>query len=443
MVNIHTSCEKERDPERVTPPNFVYKRSLTLGSLFDGSGGFPLAGLTVGVRPLWASEIEPFPIRVTKKNLPMMEHVGDVRCLHGSQLEPVDILTFGSPCTDLSNAGKRVGIQGEASGLFFEAIRIVKEMREATNGQYPRYCVWENVPGAFSTNGGQDFRSVLSSFAHVCDSEAPDIPMPKNGRWARSGAIVGDGYSIAWRVLDAQYFGVPQRRKRIFLVCDFGTEHAGEILFERRGLPLSVGKAEARTKSRDVSFDGRSCIKASSVGTYHKERRNSLTVCPTNIAGTLDCKTASASCNQTKTLVYGVSGRTLQSPSVDAYGCLTISSELSPTLTASNTGGVCDTIGTHVRVFTPLECCRLQGFPDYWCEDTEVKNPSDEELSFWRGVWDRWCDLRGVKRRSEKQICKWLASPPSDTAMYKLWGNGVALPCVAFVMGRIVSLDRV
>ena len=142
-------------------------RKLTLGSLFDGSGGFPLGGLLCGIEPVWASEVEPFPIRVTTKRLPFMKHYGDVSALDGGQLPPVDIITFGSPCQDMSVAGKREGLDGERSGLFHEAIRIVKEMREKTNGAYPRYIVWENVPGAFSSNKGEDFWCVLKAVAGI------------------------------------------------------------------------------------------------------------------------------------------------------------------------------------------------------------------------------------------------------------------------------------
>jgi hypothetical protein len=140
---------------------------LTLGSLFDGSGGFPLGGLLCGIEPLWASEIEPFPIRVTTKRIPQMKHYGDISKLNGANLPPVDIITFGSPCTDMSVAGKRAGLDGEQSVLFYEAIRIIKEMRCKTNGRYPRYAVWENVPGAFSSNKGADFRAVLEAVIGV------------------------------------------------------------------------------------------------------------------------------------------------------------------------------------------------------------------------------------------------------------------------------------
>ena len=206
---------------------------LTLGSLFDGSGGFPLGGLLCGITPVWASEIEPFPIRVTTKRLPFMKHYGDVSRMDGGKIEPVDVITFGSPCQDMSIAGKRAGLDGSRSNLFYEAMRIVKEMRCATDGKYPRYIVWENVPGAFSSNKGADFQSVLEE---ICSVKGYEIHTPRPERWANAGEIVADDFSLAWRVFDAQYWGVPQRRKRIYLVADFAGGSAGKILFESEGV---------------------------------------------------------------------------------------------------------------------------------------------------------------------------------------------------------------
>ena len=208
---------------------------LTLGSLFDGSGGFPLGGLLAGITPLWASEIEPFPIRVTTKRLPSVKHLGDINSIRGDEIEPVDIITFGSPCTDMSVAGKRAGLGGQQSCLFYQAIRIVEEMRCATDGKYPRFIVWENVPGAFSSNKGEDFKAVLEAVCSVKGEGVP-VPGPPKGKWANAGNIVGDGFSLAWRVLDAQFWGVPQRRKRIYLVADFAGGSAGKILFESEGV---------------------------------------------------------------------------------------------------------------------------------------------------------------------------------------------------------------
>lgn len=209
------------------------RNKLTLGSLFDGSGGFPLGGLISGITPVWASEIEPFPIRVTTKRLPFMKHYGDVSRMDGRKIEPVDIITFGSPCQDMSIAGRREGLDGSRSSLFYEAVRIVKEMRCATDGRYPRYIVWENVPGAFSSNKGADFQSVLEE---ICSVKGYEIDPARPERWANAGEIVADDFSLAWRVFDAQYWGVPQRRKRIYLVADFAGGSAGKILFESEGV---------------------------------------------------------------------------------------------------------------------------------------------------------------------------------------------------------------
>ena len=208
-------------------------KTLTLGSLFDGSGGFPLGGLISGIIPVWASEIEPFPIRVTTKRLPFMKHYGNVSRLNGADLEPVDIITFGSPCQDMSVAGRRAGLDGSRSNLFYEAVRIAKEMRDATDGRYPTWLCWENVPGAFSSNCGEDFKAVLDEIRRVKDPEA-DTPRP--ARWPNAGCILAGDHSIAWRVFDAQYWGVPQRRKRIYLVADLAGQRAGKVLFESEGL---------------------------------------------------------------------------------------------------------------------------------------------------------------------------------------------------------------
>jgi len=225
--------------------NRIYKTpGITLGSLFDGIGGFPYASSFYGIRPVWASEILPQAVSVTKRHFPQMKHVGDITKLDGAKLPPVDIITFGSPCQDLSTAGKRVGLSGERSGLFMEAIRIIDEMRRATNGNYPRYALWENVPGAMSSTRGRDFQAVLEAFTKT------EIPMPLSGRWANAGMVRSDGVDLAWRVLNAQHFGVPQRRRRIFLVCDFGGESAGEILFIEesvRGNPAPGGEARKGT----------------------------------------------------------------------------------------------------------------------------------------------------------------------------------------------------
>ena len=210
-------------------------KNLTLGSLFDGSGGFPLGGLLSGITPVWASEVEPFPIMVTSRRLPFMKHYGDISQMNGGEIEPVDIITFGSPCTDMSIAGRRAGLEGKQSVLFYEAIRIIKEMRCKTNGKYPRWICWENVPGAFSSNKGEDFRAVLEAVIGVV-CEGTEVPMPEKNRWTYADLYMGDGWSVAYRTLDAQYWGVPQRRRRIYLVADFAGGSAGEILFKSEGV---------------------------------------------------------------------------------------------------------------------------------------------------------------------------------------------------------------
>ena len=238
--------------------------NLTLGSLFDGSGGFPLGGLISGVTPVWASEIEPFPIRVTTKRLPFMKHYGDVSTLSGADLEPVDIITFGSPCQDMSVAGRRAGLDGSRSNLFYEAVRIAKEMREATNGRYPTWLCWENVPGAFSSNSGSDFKAVLDEIRKIKDPEA-DTPRP--AKWPNAGCVLADDHSVAWRVFDAQYWGVPQRRKRIYLVADLAGQRAGKVLFESEGVSGytpqgfrswqgSAGAAEEGAHPAGIGTDG-------------------------------------------------------------------------------------------------------------------------------------------------------------------------------------------
>ena len=203
---------------------------MTLGSFFDGIGGWLLAARHAGVTPVWASEIEPFPCSVTARHFPTVEQLGDITQIDPDEIEPVDIICAGSPCQDLSIAGKRKGLDGERSSLFKTAISIFHQMRERTGR--PRFFVWENVPGAFSSNKGLDFRAVLEEIGQT------EIPMPPNGKWANAGMVELPQCQIAWRVLDAQYWGVPQRRRRIFLVADFAADGrcAGKILFEPEGM---------------------------------------------------------------------------------------------------------------------------------------------------------------------------------------------------------------
>ena len=230
---------------------------LTMGSLFDGIGGFPLAAMRCGIVPVWASEIESFPIEVTKYHFPNMIHLGDITRLDGALIPPVDIICGGSPCQDLSVAGARAGLAGARSGLFMEQIRVVKEMRNAdirsglpAEFVRPQLMVWENVPGAFSsgTPKGEDFRIVLEEICRIkCGSV--HVPRPDAGKWEPAGRILlGTDFSLAWRVLDAQYWGVPQRRRRIFVIADFRGKSAQTVLFDPDGLPRYPAAGEGARK---------------------------------------------------------------------------------------------------------------------------------------------------------------------------------------------------
>ena len=523
-------------------------KNLTLGSLFDGSGGFPLGGLISGITPVWASEIEPFPIRVTTKRLPTMRHYGDVSALDGAELEPVDIITFGSPCQDMSVAGKRAGLDGSRSNLFYEAVRIAKEMRAATNGQYPTWLVWENVPGAFSSNGGEDFKAVLDEIRRIKDPEA-DTPRP--AKWSGAGCILADDYSVAWRVLNAQYWGVPQRRKRIYLVADLAGQRAGKVLFESEGLsgytpegfrswqgtagaaeersgeagafclndqggsrldvseevvgtlraqdhghpPLVMGAAgfctEHSAKARSIGYEEETSptLRAGTVpaAVYENHGQDARFTGPLDVAPTVLSTYGTGGNNQPFVVetpkVYGIcakdsnamksdnphSGfyeaettRTLDgnggNPTCNQGGMAVVARPVYTTSKNSYHIGVEENIANTlvatdykdpptvtedpyyiVRRLTPTECARLQGFPDWWCEGLETPEPTVEDLSFWGEVFDTHCAVTGIgKQKTDAQIMRWLRDPHSDSAEYKLWGNGVALPCVCFVLAGIV-----
>ncbi len=237
---------------------------MRMGSLFDGIGGFPLAAVRNGFTPVWASEIEAFPIEVTKIRFPEMRHVGDITKLDGAKLPPVDVICGGSPCQDLSVAGQRRGLAGERSGLFMEQTRIAKEMRKADEQRNvpahlvrPRYLVWENVPGAFSSADGEDFRAVIEEIVRIKYS-ACDVPRPESGRWESAGAVLlGNEFSLAWRVMDAQFWGVAQRRRRIFLVADFGGTTAPEILFKQDGLFGNIAQSGGQRQGTAAPAQGR------------------------------------------------------------------------------------------------------------------------------------------------------------------------------------------
>ena len=627
--------------------------NLTLGSLFDGSGGFPLGGLISGIQPVWASEIEPFPIRVTTKRMPFMKHYGDISQMDGGKIEPVDIITFGSPCTDMSVAGRRAGLDGRQSVLFYQAIRIIKEMRCATNGRYPRYIVWENVPGAFSSNGGEDFKAVLEAVINVAEPEA-QVPMPEKNRWPYADCYMGDGWSVAYRVLDAQYWGVPQRRKRIYLVADFAGWSAFDILFKSEGLSgysaegfrawqRTAGSAadcagtagiclndqggqrmdvtddvsatlraeahhlpcvlesagfctEHSSKSRSIGYeeetsptlragvvpaavalenhptdcrvkisdDGMVQTLTSRMGTgggnvplVMGKQTTAYGICSkdsnamksdnphsgfyeADTARTLDGNGGNPACNQggiavvaftqnqrnevrdlgeqsavvcansgTKQQTFVLQGnmigrsdgngpqgdginedvsftlntvdrhvvyamttgnfsqvtedaaptliaRDFKDPTAVCYGIgrdtfnqsknarfsPTFDEELQPTLVAKGPGAIQN--GYTVRRLTPTECARLQGFPDWWCDNLGIAEPTMEDIRYWYEVFETHRRITGssAKPKSLKQIAKWLRDPHSDAAEYKMWGNGVALPCIVFVLSGIVWSAR-
>lgn len=690
-------------------------RSLTLGSLFDGSGGFPLGGLLAGITPVWASEIEPFPIRVTTKRLPFMKHYGDITAMDGGKVEPVDIITFGSPCQDMSVAGRRDGLDGSRSSLFYEAVRIIKEMRCATGGKYPRYIVWENVPGAFSSNKGEDFKAVLEAVIGIVQPDT-QVPMPEKARWPYADLYLGDGWSVAYRTLDAQYWGVPQRRRRIYLVADLAGRGAGKILFESEGLSgysaegfrswqraagsleTCIGAAGRQAASAfdgyngsltdetsatlgvncgmstgrngvvlndqggyriEVSEDVAATLRAETHGhppcvvesagfcTEHSAKSRTIgyeeECSPTLRAGTVPAavalenypidgrikvqedgnvqtltsrmgtggnnvplvmkirsgcegggkgaliqtdKSATLSCNNDQTLFEPCSwdggqvsptltkqnaGGSQRMPDKDNFNCVLqpfgicskdsnsmksgnphsgiyeaetsrtldanggnpscnqggiavvaftqnqrdevrdlgdcsavvcanagtkqqtfvlqgsmigrddkngpqgdgvnedvsftlntvdrhavyamttgsytqVEEETSPTIMArdyKDPNAVCSGIGYTVRRLTPTECARLQGFPDNWCADLGTDKPTDEELYFWHKVFKTYAAVTGCKMKSDAQIAKWLRNPHSDAAEYKMWGNGVALPCVWFVLAGIVWAEKI
>lgn len=515
--------------------------TLTLGSLFDGSGGFPLGGLLCGITPIWASEIEPFPIRVTTKRLPQMKHYGDVSLMDGGEIEPVDIITFGSPCQDMSIAGRREGLDGRRSGLFYEAVRIIKEMRVKTNGQYPKYIVWENVPGAFSSNGGEDFRCVLESICKIADETVSVPPAPK---WLHAGSIMGEGYSVSWRLLDAQHWGVPQRRKRIYLVADLNGGSAGEILFKSEGLSgysaagFEAWKRAARSTEGSTGEAGLFCLNdqggnrmdvsegvtgtlraqdhghtpavmAAGFCTEHSARSRSIgyeeETSPTLRAGVVPAAIAlehhptdsrikidSGNAVQTLTGRMGTGGNNVplvMSHEGVAYGIdratcnmgqgakfdIAVKEELEPTMVARGPNAVAHPVYSTsknsyhteaeedvantlvatdykdpptvagepyyiVRRLTPTECARLQGFPDWWCSEIGTEEPTEEEITFWEEVFEthRRLVTKASKPKTRNQIVKWLKVPHLDSSEYKLWGNGVALPCVWFVLAGIV-----
>lgn len=453
---------------------------MKLGSLFDGSGGFPLVGSLCGIEPVWASEVEPYPIAVTKSRFQNMKHLGSVTDINGGDIEPVDIITFGSPCQDLSVAGKRAGLKHEAngdeettrSGLFMEAVRIIKEMREATNGECPTFAVWENVPGAFSSNKGEDFRTVLEELIKIVEPTAVMPAVPKNG-WPYADSYCGDGWSLAYRVFDAQYWGVPQRRRRIYLVLDLRGQRAGKVSFEREGLrgnfatfktagQGTAGDAADRSGADDCEGIAIVCVKCydargngdgQTVSTLTGDHENRITDYTTVIClqGNGIDRADTAGCNGKgwkEDTSYTLN--TIDRPAVvycTDIGFFNSQEEVAPILLARQykdphlVSYPENAIQYIVRRLTPTECARLQGFPDDWGHPDHKEDFTDEEYRFWLNVRNTHAAINGKLQKdyTKAQMLTWYNKLHTDSSEYKMCGNGISLPTALYVMQGIAE----
>lgn len=423
---------------------------MKLLDLFSGMCGFSHAAEKHGFFTTAFCEIDKFCHRVIQKHYPDRHIHTDIRSVNGGEIEPVDVVTFGSPCQNLSIAGKQEGLEGKQSCLFYEAIRIVREMREKTDGRYPRYAVWENVPGAFSSNKRQDFRAVLEEITQA------KIPMPRSGRWANAGMVRGNGRSVAWRVLDAQYWGVPQRRRRIFLVADFRGQSAPEILFECEGMSGDITESGKEGQGTAAGI-GEGVTTAIPINTMTAQGRPSMISygIQGSMIGRADKNGPQGNgINQEVSFTLNTTDRhAVAHPRITGTLCTSGAGMNRPAGMASETDLVfvqCLTTGTGqrydpetetllpmaigyqgnkniahcvranaskadkpdssmyiiqqytVRRLTPLECLRLQGFPDDWLDGLNL----------------------------------------SDTAKYRMIGNSVAIPCVEYVMERIARYAK-
>lgn len=362
---------------------------MTIGSLFSGAGGFELAATKAGMTPLWASEIEPYAIAVTSARFPGMEHLGDIRAIHGGEIAPVDVVCGGSPCQDMSTSSptRGEGVHGERSGLFWEMIRVIKEMKEATHGKYPRFVVFENVPGALSCHGGEDFAQIVEAFASLC---AGGVHVPRPQRWQNAGVVVGDGWSLAWRVMDSQYFGCAQRRKRVYLVLDSGSERAWEVLFEREGRKGLAGADGSLGQSAAPPTAGSAPGLCRAVDNHQQDCRLRL-YGETDPLPTLSHKMGTGGNNVPLVLCVG-NKQINQSAMTPQAGTLNCMHDQQVVYVDDGNGPV-------LRRLTPLECLRAQGYPDNWWEDV----------------------------------------PGSDTARYRLMGNSVAIPVVSAIMRSLAA----
>jgi DNA (cytosine-5)-methyltransferase 1 len=497
-----------------------------------------------------------------------MKHLGDISKVDGVTIEPVDIITFGSPCQDLSVAGKQAGLkhtdngdeETTRSGLFMEAVRIIKEMRQATNGKHPTFALWENVPGAFSSNRGGDFRVVLEELIKIAEPTAVMPEVPSKG-WPYADSYLGDGWSLAYRVLDAQYWGVPQRRRRIYLVLDLRGERARDVLFEREGLrwyftqgrtpwqgapadaqgSLDADDVERGRRGLDaVGFDsynlcepgdkGRTvttpsgglnkhipCVVARE-GVFHEayqhhgwresEKAGTLTAAQNDhvrgdtplVCEPIYClqgngidRADTAGCNGKgvkENICYTLN--TIDRPAVsylasgkNATGTLLanagtklwlgnqeafsgdyhiIEEQPAAGVDCRNGAEILEAVGAlqasadHtlncnnvvrtqyiVRRLTPTEFARLQGFPDKWGHIQQKNKLTEEERVFWQDVRNTHAALNGraVKDYTEKQMLAWYNKLHTDSAEYKMWGNGIALPTALYCMqGLAEALER-
>lgn len=463
---------------------------MKLGSLFDGSGTCPLAASAVGIIPAWASEIEPFPKAVTQSRFPKMVPLGDITKMNGAEIEPVDVITFGSPCQNLSIAGNGKGLAGQESSLFFEAIRVIQEMRCATNGRFPQIVIWENVYGAFSSTQGDDFRTVIETLWKICegDDSVPRYAEDKRGRqkWPHTGFILGDYSSIAWRGLDAQGWGVPQRRKRVFVVLDLGGQCAGQILFEREGLRRDFKKVR-RTGETIRPASETSPVEHYRVYAVENHAQDSrVSLRPDNTVQTLAGRMGTGGGNVPLVLVpcFGQASYDEYAPTEQAVtlkatggnygggtenlvlvpckadvgianggagkkaGSIAFSKEVSPTLKAGASGlqapvvaipytlkirSGCEGGGKGALVQKDKSATRSCNNDQTLFVPTQTEN--GEVIYLARKLTPTECaSLQGF----EKDWCALV--PHKDSAEYKMWGNGMAFPCMLYIMEGVQEI---
>ena len=418
---------------------------LTLGSLFDGLGGWQLAALYNGVRPVWSSEIEAFPIAITKKHFPDTLQLGDITKLDGRTLPLVDIICAGSPCQGLSISGKGKGLNDERSGLFRKAINIVREMRTATNGEFPKFFIWENVPGAFSTNNRHDFKAVLQEITET------EIPIPASGQWAESGMVRSRKCDVAWRVLDAQYWGVPQRRKRIFLIADFRNQQSRntEVLFEPESVSGDIESGGKEGQGAATGVENNTGITSSFEPgiTARDGRKLSHEVSTTLRANMGDNQASILTCES----VYSIQGNTIDRQLKNGANGKGVSKDISYTLNtvdrhavtykeqyAVDFGRTADRIQMNATQSTTL--LGLGGGGGAKTGLYHLKNKGGIKYIVRRLTPVEAERLQGLPDNFTNVECN--GKPASDSARYKAIGNGMAQPCADFVLSKVVQALR-